>query len=389
MAKSAKAPDYEAAAVKQGESSMENTNYQTHANRPNQVTPWGQQTWKESSQVDPVTGKKVPSWTQTTTLSPDQQRALDAQTNLTAGRSEIGSGMLGRIQSEFDPIVDFNQFDKMGGSVKGGKFDGRLGGADAFMGKAGNALMSQFKSRMDPQFQQQSAQADTMLRNRGVKPGDEAYDAEMSKIRMGQGDQFNQAMFEAQKLSSGEASRMQGMDDASRVARNQAVGSQFGQDMTQSGYDTQRRQQQITELMSQRGLSLNEANALISGQQVAMPTMPGFNQANRSETTQYSQAAGQQYQADQDAANAQNAMTGQLLSAASAPFSMSDRRLKRDIKAIGKSAAGLVIYTFRYLWDKVGTVRTGHMADEVEKVFPDAVVSGPFGYKMVNYARVG
>ena len=28
------------------------------------------------------------------------------------------------------------------------------------------------------------------------------------------------------------------------------------------------------------------------------------------------------------------------------------------------------------------------MADEVEKVFPEAVVVGPDGYKMVDYAKV-
>ena len=28
------------------------------------------------------------------------------------------------------------------------------------------------------------------------------------------------------------------------------------------------------------------------------------------------------------------------------------------------------------------------MADESEKVFPNAVMEGPYGYKMVNYAEI-
>ncbi len=375
MAKTAKAPDYEAAAEKQGASSLENTNYQTHANRPDQVTPWGTQSWQEESYKDPVTGKQVPRWTQTTQLSPDQQRALDAQTNLTAGRSELGAGMLGRIQDEFAPIVNYDDFDAAGARVKSGKL-GTIGngpalqgdlqerslraglqGADAYQGKAGDALMEQFNSRMDPQFQRDQASQDTVLRNRGLKPGDEAYDTELAKMRQGQGDQRNQAMYQAQQLSAQEAERLQGMDKTSKafgndvqsqrfaqeaqrlgfsndVAQkiygnligatgfnNDTMGRQFSQDMQGSQYDTQRRQQQIAEENMRRGQSLNEANALITGQQVQMPSMPTFNTAGRAETTGYSQAAGQQYQAAQDAANAQNAMTGQIMGAVSAPFS--------------------------------------------------------------------
>jgi hypothetical protein len=258
---------------------------------------------------------------QNTTLSPDQQRALDAQTELQAGRSEIGASMLDRIQSEYGPTVDYGQFREGAQGVEGTDFRGELGGADAYMGRAGDALMSQFNERMQPKFQFDQATADTTLRNRGLKPGDEAYDREMASIRTGQGDQFNQAMYQAQQLSSGEASRMQDMDQNSNQAWNTAGAAQFGQDMSKDQYAQQLRQADIAEELQKRGWSLNEANALISGQQVAMPEMPSFSQANRSETTQYSQAAQQQYQAAQDKANAQNAMTGQILSAVSSPFS--------------------------------------------------------------------
>ncbi len=75
------------------------------------------------------------------------------------------------------------------------------------------------------------------------------------------------------------------------------------------------------------------------------------------------------------------------------PFS--DRRLKDDIKRVGKLDNGLKVYSYRYKDDPEEMRRIGLMADEVEDVDPGAVLtlpSGPaFGHlagmKMVDYAR--
>lgn len=314
-------PDYEAAAERQAQSSREVTEQQTWANRPDQVTPFGNQTWQNTPTYDPATRQTLNRWQQTTTLDPELQRALDAQTELTAGRSEIGSGMLERIGEEFGPRVDWGQFSPAGGRVQGGRFSGELGGADAFMGRAGDALMARFESRMNPKFQRESEQFDATLRARGMKPGDEGYDQALADLRESQNDQFNQAMYQAQQLTAAEAGRMQDMDQQSLDAMNRAIAAQFGQDVSQSSFDTQIRQQQIVELMAQRGLSLNEANALISGQQVAMPNMPSFNTAGRAEATQYNQAAQNQYQAELDRFNSQQAALSGMVGAITSPFS--------------------------------------------------------------------
>lgn len=63
----------------------------------------------------------------------------------------------------------------------------------------------------------------------------------------------------------------------------------------------------------------------------------------------------------------------------------SDRRLKRDIELIGTLPNGLSIYSFNYLWDDDPQI--GLMADEVERVHPEAVIEGPFGLKTVDYVR--
>lgn len=63
----------------------------------------------------------------------------------------------------------------------------------------------------------------------------------------------------------------------------------------------------------------------------------------------------------------------------------SDRRVKEDIKRIGKTDDGLPIYTFRYKGDS--TVHMGVMAQDVEKKNPDAVKEID-GVKAVNYGAL-
>jgi hypothetical protein len=67
-------------------------------------------------------------------------------------------------------------------------------------------------------------------------------------------------------------------------------------------------------------------------------------------------------------------------------WAMSDRRLKRDVHQIGVTEAGIPIHEYEYVFG--GGRQVGVMADEVERVFPEAVAEGPGGFKMVNYAGV-
>jgi muramidase (phage lysozyme) len=67
------------------------------------------------------------------------------------------------------------------------------------------------------------------------------------------------------------------------------------------------------------------------------------------------------------------------------PF-FSDRRLKEDIKRVGTADNGLPIYKFKYKGDHSEQTHVGFMADEVEKVHPEAVgLAG--GYKTVDYEK--
>src|SRR6185369_1217153 len=101
MAKTAAAPDYEAAAERTGESSKENTNMQTWANRPDQVTPFGTTKWDSTAMIDPATGQRVTQWTQNTSLTPESQKALEDQFAVQSGRSDIARQLLPRAQQEY------------------------------------------------------------------------------------------------------------------------------------------------------------------------------------------------------------------------------------------------------------------------------------------------
>lgn len=71
---------------------------------------------------------------------------------------------------------------------------------------------------------------------------------------------------------------------------------------------------------------------------------------------------------------------------ASAAAAASDRRLKKNISRIGTLDSGLGVYKFDYVWG--GGKWVGVMADEVENIFPEAVIVHPSGYKMVNYSML-
>lgn len=62
----------------------------------------------------------------------------------------------------------------------------------------------------------------------------------------------------------------------------------------------------------------------------------------------------------------------------------SDRRLKSNIRRVGTHRLGIGIYEY----DILGRRERGVMADEVERVRPEAVSTHPFGIKMVDYSRL-
>ena len=340
-------PDYEAAAERTAEGNIALNAEQTRANRPDQYTPWGASEWQEN----PDGG-----WEQTISLTNQQQQALDDQMGIQAGRSDLAGGMMGRVKDEFGGLMDWDQFGDYAGNLQGGA-EARQQGID-------NSY-EQATSRLDPRWEQTEEQKDAALRNQGLNPGDEAYDNAMQNMGQQKNDAYNQAMFSAIGIGGSEGQRNQQMD------------------LQANNYQNQVRQAQTAEEMQKRGFSLNEINAILSGQQIGMPSMPGFNTAEKAQGADYMGAANSQWGADMDKFSAQQAQSQMLMdgvTGAAGMFMGSDIRLKTNIEYMG-DVNGRRWYT----WDwKTGGSDHGIIAQENL----DTVVGMINGFMVVDYGRV-
>lgn len=380
-------PDYGAAAEAQAESSREVTEQQTWANRPTINTPFGQQTWEVTPQWDPSTGQYLNTWTQNTNLTQEAQDALDSQMRVQRDRSQLAESLTGRMEDEYGSAMDWNSFTNLASPIQGEQIQRNVGNTPDYYKNAEDAIYNQWSNRQEPRMAQEQEKLRTQLYNSGLKEGDEAYNREMQRLSQNQNDARQQAQYQATVGAGQEASRMQGMDVTSGGFANQAAQQAFNQNQAVANFQNTTRQQQIAEQMQRRGFSLNEINAILTGQQVGMPSMPGFQNAGRSEAVQYNQAAQNQYQAELDSFNAgQQATQGMMQGVMGGAMMFSDRRLKTDIKKIAE-IKGVNLYFFRYK-NEPQYVLLGVMADEVGHI-PGAVVEyEDQEYKMVDYSKV-
>jgi hypothetical protein len=207
------------------------------------------------------------------------------------------------------------------------------------------------------------------------------------------GSQFNNAAGQ-QGFQNQNVLRQQGVNELNQQGAfgNQAMGQQYGQDMSSSQYQNQLRQQQIAEQMQKQGWSLNQANALLSGQQVGMPSMPSFSNATKADATNYLGAAQAQGQADVAAAQQNGSMFGDIMGAVgglgSAAAMFSDERLKKNVHRLPFSVAPGVPLA-EYEMKAGGGKQLGVIAQDVEKKMPFAVSRDQrTGMKKVDYSQV-
>lgn len=282
------APDYTGAANAQAQSSREVTEQQSWANRPDQFTPFGSQTWQNQQVWDPSTQQYLNRWAQNTTVNPRLQPAVDAQMDTTVNRSKLGADISNRLRSDFGQTMDWNQF--------GDKVEARdYGDTATLRNRMEDNLYNRATSRLDPQWGNRESDLQTRLYNMGAKEGDPAYNRAMQEFGRDRNDAYQQAQYGA--VAGG------GVEQANEIG----MGGQI------LGQQSQARQQAIAEELQRRGTNLNEMNAIISGQQVGVPSMPSFNTAQASQPVQALQAAQLTGQAQLDAFNAKNAQTQGML----------------------------------------------------------------------------
>tara|TARA_R110000772_G_scaffold81_2_gene472 strand:- start:2831 stop:4021 length:1191 start_codon:yes stop_codon:yes gene_type:complete len=329
--------NYEEVALIQGEANKESIRDQNYANRPTQYTPYGSTNWNTEQVIDPTTGEPVTAWTQTTSLSPELQYILNQQQGIASGKGDIAGMLVDRMGSEFSTEMDWNSLSPMG-EVPMAQYtrpenqvqsqftsaNPNIESPYATRQAAENAVYSQAQSRIAPQQEGQREALELKMRNQGLNPEDAAWQSQMQGQAQGFNDQNNQALWSANQAGRQESDSMYGqLMGQNQNAFNQNMGANnqnfnqmmginqntfnqnlganaqnYGQAMGNSQYANQIRQQQMTEAMTQRGFSLNEINALMSGGQVGLPQMPNFSQAEAAQPADFQGAAAQQASAN-------------------------------------------------------------------------------------------
>jgi hypothetical protein len=334
------APDYTAAAQQTAASSAAVTNQQTYANRADQVTPWGTQSWQATPTVDPATGQAVSKWTQTTTLSPEQQKALTDQQAIQSQRSDIGLGLMGRVQQEYGTAMDWgslpdwastptasntqavtnpygfnpNSIDtsrastpslqtNLGqqGPIQQGLDYSHLNGVQTGAqntSNAANAAYSQATSRLDPQWQHQQQDLETQLANQGITRNSDAYTRAMQDFGNSKNDAYNQANMSAIQAGVNQGQTQYGEDMGIRqqqAAEQQQQGS-FSNQAQQQAYEQALNSGQFGNqaLSSQFGLGQQASQAQLAAQQAQQQLglanqQQGFNQQLQSSNQNYGQ----------------------------------------------------------------------------------------------------
>lgn len=191
----------------QAQSQWNNTTAQTQQalNMVDQVNPWGNVNYTQNGTqtIIGADGKpiQVPKYTQTTTLTPEQQaifaQSQTAQGNLAGLAADQSATMRDYLSTPFQ----FTNQD------------------------AANWAYDLGAQRLDPRFERERSSLDAQLVNRGIRPGTAAYDAEMSRFDQGKNDAYNQLMLTGRQQAFGEnlATRNQPINEISALLSGSQV----------------------------------------------------------------------------------------------------------------------------------------------------------------------
>ncbi len=290
----------------------------------NQVTPYGNLTYNQTGTTTTIgpNGEKIstPQYTATTSLSDAQQGILNSTQAAQGNLASLANTQSENLKNTLGTAFDYNPAN----DATKWAFD--LG-----------------KQTILPQQQQDTEALQRQLLQRGLRPGTDQYNAEMTRLTNAQSQQLNQL----------------------------ALGGES---------------QAFNEAAYERSQPLNELNSLISGSQVTQPTFastPQTQVAGVDYSGNVNNAYNQQVSQSNAAMGGLFGLGGNILGAAITKYS--DRRLKSHVRRIGTTKHGLPFYEYTIF----GRRERGVMADEVEKIVPDAVIVQPNGFKTVNYSMLG
>jgi hypothetical protein len=331
-------------------------NAQAQANRVNTYTPYG------STVFSPANSSPAPSSTVNAGQSmADYYNQNNTQRNSPVPGQSVSSRSTGVTPTQsvtsFAPEIQplFNQQVGMAGTniVDPAVRDRQRSIAMNPQGFNQQIQDSTFKRAMnllEPGFQQQSRDFQQSMADRGLPSGGAAYDNEFANINRAQNSAKENAALSAV------------------LAGNDAALRERGQNFSELGQIT-------SQDFAQRGQQFNELAAIL-GQNQVTPTAPVdvMGPANMSMNRDMANMQNQQ------AKKSSGVNAGSTLGAA---YMLSDRRAKENAVIIGEFMPGINIYEANYIGNPERMICL--MSDEVEKIFPEAVVTLDDGYKRVNY----
>lgn len=403
MGKSApKAPDpYETAAA-QTASNRETAITQQELNMVNQRGPWGSVNYNQTG----TSASGTPIYTQTTSLSPSQQRIFNQSQAAQGNLAGIAADQSAFLQDYLGQQMDFSGLPALQSSYGPGyntNFNRNLGLATSY---AGADDFSADRRRVEDALWQRTAgdrsASEATLRAtlaaKGVREGSAAWDAEMQRMAA----QNTDARLATIAAGGEEQQRLVNMAQQAAMFGNSArlAQGQFGMSAqqaqnaavaNQTALQNSARSQGMQEMFAQRNQPLNEIIGLLGGTQVQAPgSMYSGTPQTSVAGTDISGLINQNYQ--NQMSQYQNGMGGlfglggSILGAAGSAGGFgalfSDARLKTDIRRVGSTDGGVPLYAYRYIWG--GPVHIGVMAHDV----PEASEMHDSGFLMVDYSKV-
>lgn len=325
---------YQQATEAQANASGAAVNSQTNQNRPDQYGPTGSVTWGVGPDGRP---------TQTTSLNPELEAALGGMF------SQVRQGLSQPFSLSGLPQVD--------------------SGAGARQ-KAEDAVYARDTSRLDPQWAQRESAFKSDLASRGIDENSAAYQKATDQFSRQRNDAYDQARMGAQAYGGEEQQRQFGMSLADR-------------------------QNALAEMLKGRTEPLSEMGALLSEGQ---PQFGSFMGSGLAQVPQYLAAAMGLSNYNLGATQANNEAAGDFWNGignagkgVAAVAALSDERAKEDVERLPVDVEpGVPLTMFKYRGDPKKKQRVGVIAQDLEKVHPEAVATGPDGLKRVapRYASI-
>ncbi|WP_376742364.1 tail fiber domain-containing protein [Ensifer canadensis] len=430
-----KAPDPKATAAAQTSTNIGTAIANQTLGNVNQVTPDGSLTYNQTGTTkwrDPTNGAMydLPQYTATQALSANQQAIKNQTDKAETNLATLAANQSGKLNDLLGRPMDISGAPAAGDPSKVGlpQYTNYVSGPNlqTSVGNTGditktyqtdfdttkyeNALMD----RLNPQLEQDRSALETRLANQGLQPGSEAYNRAFDQA----GRQSNDARIAAVLNAGQEQSRLAGLARDQATFQNSAQGQQFDQALASAGFGNTANQQMfqnnqtttsannalkdqtfnaqqaqtaaqnaaraqyLNEQYAARNQPINEISSLLSGAQVNNPNFVP-TQGQSIPNIDYAGMVQQDYANKVGAYNQKQAGIGSILGGLAGFAALSDERAKKDKKLIGG------LYEYRYKGEgKNAPKRIGVMAQEVEKVRPEAVSKGADGFRRVDYGML-